>query len=576
MMMDAWKLNLFGIAAAIFLVVVNGFFVAAEFALVKVRIARLNHLVKERRPFARSALWLAKRLDRSLSACQLGITMASLGLGWVGEPVIARMLEPLLHAAGVTSAAVVHGLAFAIGFTAITAAHLVLGEQAPKIFAIRRPEEMAVWSALPMRAFYIVSYPLVSGLDIVTSAVLRTVGVHGATHDQVHTNDELRALASYARSHGEMSGTEHRLVEAAFEFEDKVCRQIMLSRSDVDFIDADAPVEDVIRIVHRTRHTRYPVREPAGDGVIGIVHVKDLVAISAKSIDMRSIVRPPKYVPETMSVSKLLGHFQSTRQHMAIVVDENGVLVGIVTLENVLEEIIGPVQDEFDAETPSIVPEGSRGFLVAGRTPIADASAALDLPLEAEGVDTMGGLMVVRLGRVPLQGDRVDLEGATAEVVGVQVPGPAPRSASSRGCCRRSRAVRPNPVASTAETDSIILPDRTACPPFPGLDSTPSRSLCPKAGTERPTALSPRGTGTTPRRTARRSPRRSCRPEPRRRRSVRGAPTGCSPDDCSEARPLGRSRHRSGASEADASGRSRQRRRSNLEAVASCAGATTG
>jgi CBS domain containing-hemolysin-like protein len=410
------------IAAALGLVAINGFFVAAEFALVKVRPARLGELVRQGRPFATWAQWLSAHLDRSLSACQLGITMASLALGWIGEPAVAHLVEPIFRSLGVTSSSALHGFSFAIAFSLITAAHLVLGEQAPKIFAIKRPEVLALACAAPMRVFYIASYPLLRGLDAATKLTLRIVGLKGASEEEApHSEEELRILLGHSRAHGELSSWKHRLVEAVFEFDDILCRQIMVPRTDVVLLNVRTPFEQTLEIAKRTKHTRYPVCDGDLDDVLGVVHMKDLLGFGTlDAVDLRSIMRPPRYVPETMPISKLMGHFQATRQHMAIVVDEFGVSVGVVTFENVLERIVGPVQDEFDSETPDIVRGGAGELRVRGIIPIAKLAELIGEPVKARGVDTVGGLIALRLGRIPAQGDRLELGNATLEVEDVR------------------------------------------------------------------------------------------------------------------------------------------------------------
>ena len=417
--MEVWLIQLLLIVATLALVVLNGFFVAAEFALVKVRGGRLAEMVREEKPFAQTAQWIAKRLDRSLSACQLGITMASLGLGWIGEPAIARLLEPLFRALGATSPALVHTLAFAIAFTIITALHIVVGEQAPKIYAIRRPGATARWCALPLRWFYVLSYPLLMGLNASTTMILRRVGIEGASgHDMPHSEEEIRALLSQAHAHGELTRSEHRLLDAVFEFDDTVALQIMVPRVDVEFFDINKPFAEAIERAHRTRHTRYPLCDGSMDEILGFVHTKDLLRVAeGEPFDLRSVCRPPKYVPETMPLSRLLNLFRETRQHLAFVVDEYGSVVGIVTLENVLERIVGPLQDEFDDEVPAVVPEGGGSFLVQGSAHLDEVNAALNTELSASGVETMAGLVTAQLGRIPETGDRVELEGATAEVL---------------------------------------------------------------------------------------------------------------------------------------------------------------
>lgn len=414
-----WLQDILFIALAACLVLLNAFFVAAEFALVKIRASRLDELVREGRPFARTARWLARRLDASLSSCQLGITMASLGLGWVGEPAFARLLTPALDAVGISSPALVHSIAFVFAFTAITVLHLVIGEQAPKIYAIRRPEVMALLVAFPLKVFYILSYPFLIALNASTSSLLRRVGIEDASeHESPHSEDEIRAVIRQSQRHGLLSRTEHRLLNAVFEFDDLVCRKVMVARSDVDFCDVNTPHQELLELARRTRHTRYPVCDGSLDHVLGVAHVKDLIGVGASdTLDIRSIMRPPRYVPESLPISRLLRHFQATHNLMAFVVDEYGTVAGIVTLENVLEQIVGPVDDEFDAEALSIVPDGPGQFLVSGATAVDRVARELGLELEPSDVDTFSGYLVERLGHLPQQGDQVEIEGATVEVL---------------------------------------------------------------------------------------------------------------------------------------------------------------
>ena len=279
-----------------------------------------------------------------------------------------------------------------------------------------------MWCALPLRAFYVVAFPLLQALDGATSLILRAIGAGGTTeHEAPHSQEELLDLVRRSRAHGELSPWEDRLVQAAFDFDDKLCRQIMVPRGEIVFLDLCAPFADVLREAKRSSHTRYPVCNGSLDQVVGIAHVKDLVGVPREgSFKLRSVLRPPKYVPETMLISRLLSHFRATRQHMALVVDEYGTVVGMVTLENVLEEIVGPMQDEFDHETPEVIPEGEGNFLVQGGASVTEVAAALGLTLPTESADTVGGLIVVELGRVPQQGDRVQIDEVVFEVVEVR------------------------------------------------------------------------------------------------------------------------------------------------------------
>ncbi len=413
--------DVINIGFAIILVIINGFFVAAEFALVKIRPSRLDEQVEKNQRFAATARWLAQRMDASLSACQLGITMASLGLGWIGEPAIAHLLRPLLQAAGVVSEIWIHGIAFAVAFTSITAAHLVFGEQAPKIYALRRPETILLLFALPLKFFYFVSYPFMIALNATTSFLLKKIGVKGVSeHDAVHSEDEIKALLVLARKHGELSRVEHRLLNAVFEFDDTVCRRIMQPRSDIIFFDVNRSFPECMALAKENKHSRYPLCDGSLDNVLGVVHIKDLIDVPPDMEGvLRSIARPAQFVPETMRISRLLRQFQETHQHMAFVVDEYGTVIGCATMEDVLERIVGPVEDEFDTQPVEIKPDGPGRFIVPGGTDIAAVNRQLKLQLDSIEAETLSGLLTEKTGQVPSVGDRIELDGAVAEVLDI-------------------------------------------------------------------------------------------------------------------------------------------------------------
>ncbi len=363
---------------------------------------------------------MQQRLDGTLAACQLGITMASLALGWVGEPAFASLVEPLIRRV-TESEAILHAVAFVLAFSAITAVHLVIGEQVPKIFAIRRPEQLALRCAPLMRAFYALAYPFLGALNWTTTAILKRWGVVEQTgHESPHTEDEIRALLAQARGAGELTRTEHRLLNAVFEFDDTICRRIMVPRHEVEFFTVGQPVRACLDMMRRSKHTRYPLCESSLDDVVGVVHIKDLAGLeSPEGVDLRALARPPQRVPETMQISRLLRQFQAVRQHFAFVVDEFGNVIGVVTLENVLEQIVGPVEDEFDLEQPRVVAEGSGTFAASGGASIADVNKHTTLSLPDGEVDTLSGLVTASLGRLASVGDRLEVEGASIEVLEV-------------------------------------------------------------------------------------------------------------------------------------------------------------
>lgn len=414
--------DLLNIFFALVLVLINGFFVAVEFALVKIREGRLNELVQKQQPLAKTALWLQQRLDASLSTCQLGITMASLGLGWIGEPAIAHLLRPLLLKIGINTELWIHGIAFFIAFTTITAAHLVIGEQTPKIFALRRPETVALWGAVPLKISFYLTYPLMAALNASTSFLLSLAGVDTASsHEDIPTEEEIRVLLQQARLHGHISRSEHHLINAVLEFKDLVCRKVMQPRSEVVLLNMDQPFVENFKIISKTRHSRYPVCQGSLDSVLGVIHIKDLIGLSREEkFDLRSITRPPQFVPETIPISQLLRQFRSSRQHMAFVVDEYGITVGVVTLEDVVEEIVGPVDDEFDQIVPQITSESEKSFIILGGAPVGTINQVLKLSLDSHMADTFSGLLMALSGKVLTQGDRIDLPGAAAEIMEVE------------------------------------------------------------------------------------------------------------------------------------------------------------
>ena len=422
----SWQQNLTMLAIAMVLVVLNGFFVAAEFALVKVRPTAITKMVREGEMFATTAQWLANRLDNALAACQLGITMASLALGWVGEPAFASLISPLFNYFQLSDW-VLHAVSFVFAFSVITALHLVVGEQAPKIFAIREPAKMIRWCALPMKFFYIILFPFMYVLSWITNIILAKLGLHGETgHGAPHSEEDIRAILAESHVFGHLTKSEHSLINAVFEFDDMICRYVMVPRNEVKILDVNQPFPELLAETKKSRFTRYPVCDGSLDSLLGVVHMKDLLGIAGDdtSFDIRTVMREPTKVPENMPISNVLKHFQNTHQLLTFVVDEYGAIIGIVTLENVLEKIIGPVDDEFDAlHQPKIRPVGGADnlkFIVEGSTHIADLERTLGVNLDQEDVDTVAGVLMARSGKMPEVGDTVEFEGARAEILEVK------------------------------------------------------------------------------------------------------------------------------------------------------------
>lgn len=410
----------FKILLALFLVFLNGFFVAAEFSFVKVRPTRLAQLVAEGNRIAGIAQQCVNNIDAYLSVCQLGITVSSLGLGWLGEPVVAKLLEPLLYSFGAGSPAAVHSISFIVAFLLVTFLHVVFGELVPKSLAIQRAEQVTLWLAPPMRLFYYLFYPGIVVFNGTANGILRALGVRPASeHEESHSEEELQMLVSASYEGGRLDKSEWRLLQNVFQFEKRVVREIMVPRPEVVFLDKRNSLEENMGIARRSGHTRFPLCEDDSDHVVGLVHIKDIFRLdTGASID--DVKRNIMLVPEGMSLDWLLREFQKNHQHMALVVDEYGGTAGIVTLENVLEELVGQIQDEFDEESSQVTSEKEGSYLVDSRMLLDDAAEMFDLPVNGQQeYDTLGGFVFGKLGKRPRVGDVVELPEYRLEVVEV-------------------------------------------------------------------------------------------------------------------------------------------------------------
>ncbi|HVS12398.1 MAG TPA: hemolysin family protein [Thermoanaerobaculia bacterium] len=412
-----FELNPFtGMALALLLVALNGFFVAAEFALVKVRSTQIVAHGSSRS--GRLARNMVEHLDAYLSACQLGITLASLALGWVGEPAVAHTLEPGFAALGLSDAWL-HTVSLVLAFALITMLHIVLGELAPKTLAIRKPEATSLWVAIPLFVFYRVSYPAIWILNWMANAVLRLVGLEPVGEDAIHEEEEIRRLLA---SHQESRLPEHKreLLDNIFELSHRVARQVMVPRAEVVFLDTLAPIEESLAIARETGHTRFPLCEGDLDRTIGLVHIKDLFHAAQVPKRLEEIRREIFFIPETLSLERLLRRMRHEHLHMAAVLDEYGGVSGIVTLENVIEEIVGEIQDEFDAEKPELVKISDGVYQILGSMLIQDLEDELEVDLGDErDEDTLAGVALSELGRRARVGDRVTFGPLALEVVEV-------------------------------------------------------------------------------------------------------------------------------------------------------------
>ena len=424
-MEDPHLSSLFNLLFALVLVGLNGFFVAAEFALVRVRESRIVQLEQEGSARARVVHDALRDLDANLSVCQVGITVASLGLGWVGEPAVSHLIAPLLETVGITSERVVSIIAVALGFAVITYAHLVFGEQAPKYFSIQRAEGTSLWISRPLKLFLFLFRPLVWLVNTSTNFVLRPWGIRLGEEMEAHSEEELRIMISSAVSSGELEPEEHEYLTNVFDFGDKVAREVMVPRPDIEALPYDVPLSELVEKAAFGRYTRYPVYEEDLDHVLGAVHIKDLFRAAKEgpeTFDIRGIIRDCLVVPENKPIEQILREFQRRKLQMAIVIDEWGSVEGLITIEDILEEIVGEIQDEFDEGEAAIEEIGDGVYAVDGRIPITEVNEYFDLDLPHEDFDTIGGYVLGALGRPPEPDDTVEADGVSLRVKSVDGP----------------------------------------------------------------------------------------------------------------------------------------------------------
>jgi len=395
--------------AVLFLVLLNGFFVAAEFAIVKVRSTQIETLVKRHHQRARVADNVIQHLDAYLSATQLGITLASLGLGWLGEPFVAALLESFMASLGVESRQVLSLVSLGIAFAIITFLHIVLGELAPKSLAIQRAQQTTLWVAVPLTLFYKLFYPAIWTLNQVANWVLRIIGLDPVSEGELaHSEEELRLLLAESGGAGSDNSLGRAISLKAFSLKNLKARNIMLPRNKIVALFAGQPVESNLRIAEASRHTRFPLCRETVDQVIGMVHVKDLLWLihaQREQAKIEAIRRDILFIPELVNLETLLSMFLDKKCHMAIVVDEFGGTLGMVTLEDVLEEMVGEIQDEFDHEQPLISQIHENEFLVDGATPLHDVEEAFGVRFHDENdAATLGGYLVDRWQEIPAEG----------------------------------------------------------------------------------------------------------------------------------------------------------------------------
>jgi len=415
----AWEL-----IVAVLLVLANGFFVAVEFSVARLRPTQAVELVREGRPGAKSALHAVEHIDAYLSACQLGITVSSLGLGAIGEPAFHHLLEPALGDAATVAGI---GLASAVAFLIITTLHVVIGELSPKSLAISRTAPVVLALAPIMRGFYIVARPVVDGFNAMGNLVLKPFGVPPASEagHQPHSEDELRALLRQSSREGLIERAEQELSEAALIFGDTRARDVMKPRGEVDFVlTTDMPATIAQRAID-TGRTRLPVCEPEEglDGAVGTINAKDLLPLlfqDATDFALREAVRPLAHISESVRVDEVLREMREQRQHVTLVHDEHGTVVGLLTMEDILEELVGEIEDEFDERDEEHFRQRDGRLLADGQAPVRALADRLGFDLHEHHETTIGGYISDRLARVPDAGETVELHGHQIEILAVE------------------------------------------------------------------------------------------------------------------------------------------------------------
>jgi CBS domain containing-hemolysin-like protein len=393
------------------LVFLNGFFVAAEFAIVKIRASQLEQKAQDGNAMAILSKKIVANLDGYLAATQFGITLASLGLGWIGEPVVSKILIGAMEIAGLTlDPELAHQIALPTAFAIITILHIVFGELAPKSIAIQRAEATTLVLAYPLHGFYLVFRPVVWLLNGIANFILKGLGISPSHGTEVHSSDELRFLVQQQKESGMIEAADYDLIKNAFNFSERIARQVMIPRPQIVGIDINDFNEAKLEKVIEEGYSRIPVYEDTLDQIIGVLHLKDLLLKMRKGevIKIAELVRPISTVHESKPIGALLRDFQMNHQQMAVIIDEYGGVDGIVTMEDILEELVGEIQDEYDNETPIIKNEADDTYTVLGSASISDVNDRLPHDIHKDGeYETLAGYLIWKFGRIPAVGEKL-------------------------------------------------------------------------------------------------------------------------------------------------------------------------
>lgn len=396
------------------LVFFNSFFVAAEFAIVKVRASQLEIRVKEGNRFAILSKHIVSHLDGYLAATQLGITLASLGLGWIGEPVVSKIIIKIMDLMGLAiNPELAHTIALPVAFGIITILHIVFGELAPKSLAIQRSEKITLFIAYPLQFFFILFKPVIWILNSIANFILRIIGISAVQGVDVHSSEELKYLVQQGQESGKIDADEYKIIKNAFDFSEQTAKQIMVPRTQVFALDVNDFDESMLDKVYDESYSRIPCYEDSLDNTVGVVYLKDILLATRKNepLNIRNIMRTIHIVPDTKHIGQLLNEFQIMHQQMALVVNEYGGTEGIITMEDILEELVGEIQDEFDNEVPFVEQIADKTYNAMASATLDDINELLPHPLgKDDQYETLAGYLIMKFGKIPYVKEKITVD----------------------------------------------------------------------------------------------------------------------------------------------------------------------
>ncbi len=408
------------ILITLLLVLLNGFFVAAEFAIVKVRLSQIQVRTQES-VMARVAENVVTHLDSYLAATQLGITLASLGLGWIGEPVVGAIVLKLMAWMGMhPDPELAHRISLPIAFATITVLHIVFGELAPKSLAIRFPTNTTLWVAWPLKVFYFVFRPFIWLLNGLANFLLKLLGIEPVPHAEIHSEEELKMIITESAEGGAIQASERELIQNVFDFDERLVRQIYTPRTQIIGIEVDTPLSEAVTFALSENFSRYPVYEDSLDQIVGFVHSKDLLlsAMKKEPQTLRELMRPVLFVHMNKKIVQLLRQFQRDRIQLAVVTNEFGGTVGLVTMEDIIEELVGEIQDEHDQEQPPVVKSGERSWRILAQTNLERINESLPVHFTlSDDYETLAGLLLKTLDGIPEEGGEILVDGYRVKVL---------------------------------------------------------------------------------------------------------------------------------------------------------------